>query len=137
MKKQIIAVSLSLILSSSVALAMDHSKMDHGDMNHGTSHTEMGNDHNMSGKMADDSHAGMHKATEGTATGVVHSVSKLNRSVNLTHAPIAALNWPEMTMDLAVVDDVDLNSFKPGDKVEVHIVLDQDKVYRIHRIVVL
>lgn len=134
MKKQILGVSLALILSSSVAFAMDHSKMNHEGMNSGkATHAEMTKGHDMS----EGNHAGMAKATEGTGTGVLHSVSKLNRTVNLTHSPIAALNWPEMTMDLAVADDVDLDSFKPGDKVEVHIVLGEDKVYRVHHLVVL
>ena len=98
--------------------------------------TDMNKEHNMASEtMPDDAtHAGMHKATEGTGTGVIHSVSKLNRTVNLTHSPIPELNWPEMTMDLAVVDDVDLNNLKPGDEVEVHIILGDDNVFRIHHI---
>lgn len=138
MIKQILGVSLALILSSSVAFAMDHSKMNHEDMNsEKATHAEMTKGHDMTEKMSEGNHAGMAKASEGTGTGVIHSVSKLNRTVNLTHSPIAALNWPEMTMDLAVADDVDLNSFKPGDKVEVHIVLGEDKVYRVHHLAVL
>ncbi len=63
--------------------------------------------------------------------GVIHSVSKLNRMVNLTHEPIPELNWPEMTMDLAVAKDVDLNSVKTGEKVKFHLALGDDNVFRI------
>jgi Cu/Ag efflux protein CusF len=66
--------------------------------------------------------------------GVIHSVSKLNRMVNLTHSPIPELNWPEMTMDLAVAKDVDLSVIKAGDKVKFHLMLDDDNVFRIHHI---
>lgn len=144
MKNTIVAVSLALLVGSSTAMAMDHSQMDHGDMDHKSmnhsaknhesmdhstmNHSDMG--HGMSG----DKHTGTHMASEGTGSAVIHSVSKLNRTINLTHSPIPALKWPEMTMDLAVADGVDLNAIKPDDKVEVHIVLDEDKVYRIHSI---
>ena len=89
--------------------AMDHSKMDHGTM-----------DHKMEGASA-----------EATGVGVIHSVSKLNRMVNLTHEPIPALNWPEMTMDLPVEKSVDLNSLKAGDKVTFSLKLGADKKYII------
>ncbi|PHR30215.1 MAG: hypothetical protein COA36_02190 [Desulfotalea sp.] len=128
--------------------AMDkkHSKMKNDSMNNGSKGMQkmeqrptkaMDKKHS---KMNDDSmnngSKGMQKMeqqyTEAMGKGVIHSVSKLNRVVNITHAPIADLNWPEMKMDIAVAKDVDLNDIKPGDKVEFHIVLDDDKVYRIH-----
>jgi len=74
------------------------------------------------------------KHTEAMGEGVIHSVSKLNRMVNLTHAPIPELNWPKMKMDLAVSKDVDLSEIKVGDKVKFHIMLDDDNVFRIHHI---
>ena len=118
MVKKIFAVSLALILSASIAMAMDkdHSKMNHGSMNHETSSSD---------KMEQ-------KHTEAMGQGVIHSVSKLNRIVNITHAPIPELNWPAMKMGLAVAKDVDLSDIKSGEKVKFHIVLDDDKVYRIH-----
>ena len=132
MKKNIVAVSLALLLSSSFAVAMDHSKMNHADMDH----SEMATMSDMTTKnMTQGNHTADHKKMEGEGKGVIHRVSKLNRTVNITHAPIAALNWPKMTMDLEVVDGVDLNSIKPEDTVTFHIVLDEDKVYRIHHIV--
>lgn len=66
--------------------------------------------------------------------GVIHSVNRLNRKVNLTHEPIPALNWPEMTMDLDVSEDVDMKSLVVGEEVSFHIELGKDKVYRITKI---
>lgn len=88
---------------------MDHSKMDHGTMHH---------------KMEEAS-------TTATGVGVIHSVSKLNRMVNLTHEPIPALKWSEMTMDLPVEKSVDLHAFQAGDKVTFTLKLDADKKYII------
>lgn len=120
MIKKIFVVAAALILSSSLALATsnDHSKMDHGKMNHGA-----GGTHKME-----------QTQTKVMGEGVIHSVSKLNRMVNLTHAPIPELKWPEMQMDLPVSDDVDLNKVQPGDKVKFHLVFDEDKKYRIYHI---
>jgi Cu(I)/Ag(I) efflux system periplasmic protein CusF len=125
MIKKVIAVSLPLILSASMAIAAstDHSKMNHGTMNHDT----MKSDKSHSATMEK-------KHTEAMGEGVIHSVSKLNKMVNLTHAPIPELNWPKMTMDLAVSKDVDLNAIKVGEKVKFHIMLDDDNVFRIHHI---
>lgn len=67
-------------------------------------------------------------------TGIIHNVSKLNKKINLTHAPIPALNWPEMTMDLDVADGVDLKGLSSGQAIKFHIKLGDDKVYRITKI---
>ncbi len=122
MTKKILAVSIALLLSATMAVAMDkdhskmnHSNMDHSSMGHGSGHNDS-----------------MEKKQDGAmGVGVIHSVSKLNRMVNLTHEPIPELNWPEMTMDLAVAKDVDLNSVKTGEKVKFHLVLGDDNVFRI------
>lgn len=67
-------------------------------------------------------------------SGVIHSVSRMNNKINLTHAPIPALNWPEMTMDLAVAEGVDLKGLSSGQKIKFHIELGDDKIYRITKI---
>jgi Cu(I)/Ag(I) efflux system protein CusF len=67
-------------------------------------------------------------------SGVVHSVSRMNNKINLTHAPIPALNWPEMTMDLDVAEGVDLQGLSSGQKIKFHIELGEDKIYRITKI---
>lgn len=50
--------------------------------------------------------------------GAVNSVDVKAGKVNLTHGPIAGLNWPGMTMDFAVKDKQVLTRLKPGQKVE-------------------
>jgi len=128
-------VTLGIIISLTVAISMaaekgsmsGHENMDHSSMNHsGSSSAEM--DHS---KM-DHSQAG-HK-TEAMGVGVIHRVSKLNRMVNITHEPIPALKWPEMTMDLAVAKSVDLGSIKTGEKIKFHLELGEDKKYIITHI---
>jgi Cu(I)/Ag(I) efflux system protein CusF len=37
--------------------------------------------------------------------------------VTIAHGPVAALNWPEMTMSFRV-EGVDLTTIRPGDRVE-------------------
>ena len=88
---------------------MDHSKMNHKEM------------------------AISHNLIKGT--GVIHSVDADKRMVNLTHEPIPAINWPEMTMDLPVTKHVDLGAVNIGDKVDFMLKLGRDKQYRITKIV--
>lgn len=63
--------------------------------------------------------------------GTINSVDSAGRSVNIAHGPIPALDWPAMTMDLPVTEQVDLSGVKPGDKIDFRILLDSDGVYRI------
>ena len=53
-----------------------------------------------------------------SATGTVKKVDAAKRTLNLSHGPIPAVNWPAMTMDFAVAPDVDLSALKPGQQVE-------------------
>ncbi len=66
--------------------------------------------------------------------GVIHSVSRMNRKVNLTHAPIPELGWPEMKMDLDVAKGVNLKGLSSGQEIQFYIELGDDKVYRITEI---
>jgi len=63
--------------------------------------------------------------------GVINTVDEKGGVVNITHGPIPALSWPEMTMDLPVTKDVDLSDVQPGDKVRFRVILGADQVYRI------
>ena len=89
--------------------------------------------------------SGMHKsmAQHGQASaehkdimgsGVVHSVDIESRKINISHDPIPALKWPEMTMDLDVSEGVDLEALSPDDAIQFHIELGGDKGYRITKI---
>jgi Cu(I)/Ag(I) efflux system periplasmic protein CusF len=53
-----------------------------------------------------------------SATGTIKKVDQAKRTVNLSHGPIPAVNWPAMTMDFAVAPEVDLSALKPGQQVE-------------------
>lgn len=76
-----------------------------------------------------------HKHHEGVmGKGVVHSVDLENRKINLSHEPIPALKWPEMTMDLDVANGVDIDALEPEQSIHFHIVLGEDKIYRITKI---
>lgn len=48
------------------------------------------------------------------AEGVVNSVATDPPTLNLSHKPIPELDWPAMTMDFAVADDIDLTAVAPG-----------------------
>lgn len=130
MKTLLVVFAVSLV--ASFALAQDNSSMEgHDHMNHGAagnaSQDSMADHSSMGHEMA-----GNHKAAMGV--GVVHRVSKLNRTVNLTHEPIPALKWPEMTMDLPVAKSVDIGSLKSGDKIKFKLELGEDKKYTITHI---
>lgn len=69
-----------------------------------------------------------------TGQGIVNSVDAEQGVVNITHGPIPALSWPEMTMDLPVAEDVALAELEAGDAVRFRVVLGADQVYRITEI---
>lgn len=52
-----------------------------------------------------------------TASGEVTAVDAATGKVTIAHGPVAALNWPEMTMSFRV-EGVDLTTIRPGDRVE-------------------
>lgn len=49
--------------------------------------------------------------------GTLNMIDAGSRTVNVSHGPIPALNWPAMTMDFTVAEDIDLAAFKPGQSV--------------------
>ena len=53
--------------------------------------------------------------------GTVNNVDAKAGKVNLTHGPIAGLNWPAMTMDFQVKNTAVLKGVAPGQKVEFDI----------------
>ena len=62
--------------------------------------------------------------------GVINSLEPLN----ITHAPIAALGWPEMTMDFKTLNGVTLEGLSEGDQVTFGLAKDNDGMYAIERI---
>lgn len=103
---------LTLLAATIIPLGANAGEMDHSSHNHA-----------------------MHKKSEAiVGTGVIHTISRMNKTVNLTHDPIPALNWPEMTMDLPVAKDVDIRSLQTGTPIQFHLELGEDKVYRITKV---
>lgn len=62
----------------------------------------------MDGKAVAESHQGK---------GTVNSVDAKAGKINITHGPIASLDWPAMTMDFEVQDKAALANLKNGQKV--------------------
>jgi Cu/Ag efflux protein CusF len=68
-------------------------------------------------------------------SGKVNKVDPGKRTINLSHGPMPAINWPAMTMDFAVAPDVDLSSVKAGQQVEFTLVPKPgSKDYQVSRI---
>ncbi len=51
-------------------------------------------------------------------TGILREVMAADNKINMSHDPIPAIGWQEMTMDFKVKPDVSLKDFKAEDKVE-------------------
>ncbi len=69
-----------------------------------------------------------------SAYGFVTQVSLLDRVIVIKHAPIPEMNWPPMLMSFNVVDSVDLEHFKRGNKVQFTLEVDKEDDYRIKNI---
>lgn len=80
-----------------------------------------------------DSHAAV-QSHEGS--GTVNSVDAKSGKINLTHGPIASLDWPGMTMDFEVQDKAILANLKPGQKVKFKLVEPRHGKYVISEIAV-
>ncbi|MDA8258133.1 MAG: copper-binding protein [Betaproteobacteria bacterium] len=77
---------------------------------------------NMSG--TGDAHQAGGKSHQDPADSSFMAHGKINRidaeagTVNITHGPIKALNWPGMTMGFRVADKALLKGLKAGDEVD-------------------
>lgn len=63
--------------------------------------------------------------------GAVQSISVEKSKVTIAHKAIAAIDWPEMTMEFAVAKPVDLSAFAQGDTVHFLLKPEKDKKYSI------
>lgn len=111
-----LTVLIALLIAAAFPVAAQEQSMPPGGMTeHGAMHT--------GGTTQDE--------TGATGEGVINKVDAGKGVVNVTHEPIPALSWPEMTMDLPVAEGVDLSAVEPGDEVRFRVVLGEDQVYRI------
>lgn len=79
----------------------------------------------MDGKAASQDHQG---------NGTVNSVDAKAGKINITHGPIASLDWPGMTMDFEVQDKAALAKLKPGQKVTFKLIEARKGKYVISEI---
>lgn len=67
--------------------------------------------------------------------GVLDNFDIKRASATITHAPIDALGWPEMTMSFKVAKGIDLSAFAAGDR--VHFLLKPSAKGSGHELVAL
>jgi Cu(I)/Ag(I) efflux system protein CusF len=82
----------------------------------------------MDGKAVTESHQGK---------GTINSVDAKAGKINLTHGPIASLDWPGMTMDFDVQDKAKLAKLKAGQKVTFTLIEIRKGKYVISEIAVV
>jgi len=82
----------------------------------------------MDGKAVTESHQGK---------GTINRVDAKAGKINLTHGPIASLDWPGMTMDFDVQDKALLTKLKPGQKVTFKLIEARKGKYVISEITVV
>jgi len=58
--------------------------------------------------------------------GAVNSVMAAHNMVNISHEPVEAWNWPEMTMDFMVSDSVDINRLADGQTLHFEVTKGDD-----------
>lgn len=66
-------------------------------------------------------------------SGTVNSVDEKLGKVNISHEPIASLNWPAMTMNFQASDPEILKELKPGMKVQFEVQKTTDG-YRLTKV---
>ena len=69
-----------------------------------------------------------------SAEGTINAVDASKRKLNITHGPVAALNWPGMTMDFSVAPGIDISALKAGAKIFFTLGRDENGQYMIDEI---
>ena len=63
--------------------------------------------------------------------GEVNTVMPDHRMVNITHGPVEAWGWPEMTMDFDVAQSVDIESLKAGQTLHFEVTKSSEGNYEV------
>ena len=66
-----------------------------------------------------------------SGTGKVNAIMAEERTVNLSHDPIPALGWPEMTMDFRLAETATVEGIDVGDTVTFQLRKAADGSYEI------
>ncbi len=69
--------------------------------------------------------------SEAFAMGTINSVDLGAGKVNITHPDIPEIGWSTMTMDMAVVNGIDLSQIKDGQQVHFGVGKNADGMYVI------
>ena len=104
-----LAIALTIATSTGMARAASHEHENHHDT------------------------ATQQAAATHTGTGVLKAVNAKDGKVQIAHEPIAALNWPPMTMWFALRDPLPYD-LKAGDAVRFELMQDEKKQWMIVKI---
>lgn len=63
--------------------------------------------------------------------GEVNSIMAGHRMVNITHGSVEAWDWPEMTMDFNVAENVNIESLESGQSLHFEVSKTKDSVYEV------
>jgi membrane fusion protein, copper/silver efflux system len=74
---------------------------------------------------------------EAYGEGVINSVSVENGIINMKHAPIPEIGWPEMEMDFTKLGDFDIAELKAGDKVRFGLSKDAEGMFGLGSVEVM
>ena len=94
----------------------------------GPVYADSGQDHSMQGHSMATEQSGQREVQ---GTGQINILKAEHKMVNITHEPIAEMNWPKMKMNFRTSDGVDLSNLKPGQQVEFLMQVDKDNNYLI------
>lgn len=83
--------------------------------------------------MSKDMEAGKSASKMVTGKGVLRELMPDERKINMSHEPIPALGWPDMTMDFRLDEGVSLEGLKPGQAIEFDMA-EKDDAYIIKSI---
>lgn len=61
----------------------------------------------------------------------IHSIMLDHRMINVSHEPVEDWDWPEMTMDFMVSEDVDMTALKPGMRTHLQIEKTDEQAYQV------
>ncbi|GJL90922.1 copper-binding protein [Hyphococcus sp.] len=106
-------ITITALFTATGFAAQDHGGMDHDAIKHG------------------DSMEQMDKCSQPMGEGVINTLEVKKSKINLTHKPIEAIGWPEMTMDFTVQKPVDLSAYGVGENVHFLLKLEKAKSYSI------
>jgi Cu/Ag efflux protein CusF len=116
-------------------MATNHDSMP--GVSHGST-SGMQMDHGSMSGMSRSSRGGMQMAHSGHAhaqgTGTVNSVDAAAHTINVSHGSIPTIGRPAMTMDFAVAPSVDLQTVKPGTRVNFTVEQGEGGIYVIQSI---